>query len=180
MCPFARHLYEVMRREKPRFLQSERRGSSCRPRSKKLAVTSSTRLLLRKSHKYLNGAPASARHLQSRVDLNKLHASVPTLLRSGAKHAHCSCRGPQRHLTPALPRFFLPLPRLPSSLYPSVDQGSEGYFTRPLRSANLSPTFGGFLQIGISWGAEQSAMRWPASPTSTTTTTTVAPAPSLP
>lgn len=167
-----------MHREEPRFLQSERRRSSCRPRSKKLAVTSSTRLLLREAHKYLNGAPASARHLQSRVDLNKLHASVPTLLQSGAKHAHCSCRGPQRHLTPTLPRFFSFF--FPASLYPSMDQGSEGYFTRPLRSANLSPTFGGFLQIGISWGAEQSAMRWPSSPTTSTTTTTVAPAPSLP
>ena len=107
-----------MRREKPRVLQPERRSSSCRPRSKKLADTSSTRLLLRESHKYLNGAPASARHLQSRVDLNKLHASVPTLLQSGAKHAHCSCRGPQRHLTPALPRFFSsssPPPFLPVS-----------------------------------------------------------------
>lgn len=59
------------------------------------------------------------------------------------------------------PPFFFPFSRL---LFPlpvsQCGSGSEGYFTRPLWSANLSPTFGEFLQIGISWGAEQSAMRW--------------------
>lgn len=62
------------------------------------------------------------------------------------------------------PDFFPSLPRLPSLRVSQCGSGSEGYFTRPLRSANLSPTFGEFLQIGISWGAEQSAMRWPPPP----------------
>lgn len=73
------------------------------------------------------------------------------------------------------PRVFSSLHRLPSSPVSQCGSGSEGYFTRPLWSANLSPTFGEFLQIGISWGAEQSAVRWPSS-----SPPPLAPAPSLP
>lgn len=66
--------------------------------------------------------------------------------------------------------FPSPPPFLPVS---QCGSGSEGYFTRPLWSANLSPTFGEFPQIGISWGAEQSAVRWPSPPPRSSTLSTL-------
>lgn len=78
-----------------------------------------------KSREYFCGSPASARHLPSRVDLNKLHASTRALART---HARRSSRAPspQHHPTPAIPLLFFSLPRLPSSpMYPSVDRGAK-------------------------------------------------------
>lgn len=84
---------------------------------------------------------------------------------------HAALPGAPSTIQPQLcPVFFFPSPP-PFLRVSQCGSGSEGYFTRPLWSANLSPTFGEFLQIGISWGAEQSAMRRPSP---------LAPAPSLP
>lgn len=69
-------------------------------------------------------------------------------------------QGPPAPSNPSYAPFFFSLSPPPFLPVSQCGSGSEGYFTRPLRSANLSPTFGEFLQIGISWGAEQSAMRW--------------------
>lgn len=74
-------------------------------------------------------------------------------------------QGPQHHPTSAIPRFF-PHPLLSSSLHPIENLGvkviSQGLWGPPIYLLHLV----NFSQIGRSWGAEQSAVRWPSPLTS--------------
>lgn len=84
--------------------------SRYRLRSKWLAVPSLTPLLLHKSHKYLNGTPASARHLPSQVNLNKLHTSTRTLaLQRVELSTHTGLPEAPSTIQPQLYPVFLPL-----------------------------------------------------------------------
>lgn len=70
-------------------------------------VTSSTPSAFHKSPTYLKGIPASARHLPRQADLTNCTPSQgPMLCYRGAKHAHCSSRGPPS-TNPSYAPFFL-------------------------------------------------------------------------